>query len=83
MVTPDQVALIEQRAQRQVSYNRASMHITASEVADLTGAYQDLRRRLAEIAALVPPALVDWVCNYRPELHEKLEEIGEIAKLGP
>ena len=57
-------------------------------VLQLAGAYlsavkerDDLRRRLAEIAALVPPALVDGVCNYRPELHEKLEEIGEIAKL--
>ena len=43
----------------------------------------DLRRRLAEIAALVPPALAAWADHNRENVRDALVSIEEIAKTGP
>lgn len=82
-MTPQQAAEIRMRALRQIGHDCVSVHITADQVKDLACAYLDLEQRRAQIADLVPDALVDWACNYRPELHDKLIEIERLAKTVP
>ena len=40
---------------------------------------RDAQRRLAEIAALVPDALLDWACNYRDKERKAWAEVERLA----
>ena len=85
-MTPDAAALFLSAALRQVDTGHCSTHITADQLAELATCYrckaarlEDAERRLAEIAALVPDALLAWSCNYRDETREAWAEVERLA----
>ena len=86
-MTPDAATLFLTAALRQVDSGYCSTHITADQLAELATCYrckaarlEDAERRLAEIAALVPDALLDWACNYRDKEREAWAEVERLSK---
>ena len=85
-MTPDAATLFIAAALRQVDNGYCSTHITADQLAELATCYrckaarlEDAERRLAEIAALVPDALLDWACNYRDKERKAWAEVERLA----
>ena len=75
-MTPTQAATIAQRAQRQLSADRRSCHITAEELRDLSAAYLDAMDRLGQVAEIARQAVIGTACGTC-----YLEQLREIHKL--
>ena len=48
-------------------------------MADAVLRLEDAERRLAEIADLVPAALVAWACHHRDDVRDALREVERLA----
>ena len=86
-MTPDAATLFLTAALRQVDNGYCSTHITADQLAELATCYrckaarlEDAERRLAEIAEIVPGALLSWACNYRDVEREAWAKVERLSK---
>ena len=82
-MTPDKLTPIIQQAQhnQRAGWGWCFLHPSqVVEMADAALRLEDAERRLAEIAALVPDALLDWACNYRDKERKAWAEVERLSK---
>jgi hypothetical protein len=80
-MTPTTIALLSQRAHRQLDADFCFCHVTAEQVAGLADGYRDALERLARIAVLADRTRIALADHDLDGVRGKLDEIELLARL--
>jgi len=79
-MTIQQFSHIHRHAHAQAEAGLRACYVTSDQIAELTDAYADALRRLAEIRALTCAVLCEWADHHRDEERALIGRIEELCE---